>query len=133
MNAKSNQKNLGVIKSSNLCMEITEFSAPDEIAVCNLASVCLPRFVKVESREFDFVELHRVVKVATRNLNCIIDRNFYPLEKARKSNLRHRPIGVGVQVCGGGVTPTSPDQGSAPPGPPSLDFHVSYPISTFIN
>ncbi len=97
MNAKSNQKNLGVIKSSNLCMEITEFSAPDEIAVCNLASVCLPRFVKVETKEFDFAELHRVAKVATRNLNCIIDRNFYPLEKARKSNLRHRPIGVGVQ------------------------------------
>ena len=97
VNAKSNQSNLGTIKSSNLCMEICEYSAPDEIAVCNLASVCLPRFVSLDKKTFDYDELHRITKVAARNLDKIIDRNFYPLEKARKSNLRHRPIGVGVQ------------------------------------
>jgi ribonucleoside-diphosphate reductase subunit M1 len=76
-------------------MEITEFSSPDEIAVCNLASVCLPTFVT--RGEFDFINLHRIVKVMTRNLNKVIDVNFYPLEKARRSNLRHRPIGIGIQ------------------------------------
>ena len=95
VNAKSNQSNLGTIKSSNLCMEVAEYSAPDEIAVCNLASICLPTYV-VDSR-IDYAELHRVTKVVARNLNKIIDVNFYPLEKARRSNLRHRPIGIGVQ------------------------------------
>jgi len=94
-NAKSNQKNIGMIKSSNLCTEIVEVSTPDETAVCNLASICLPTFVK--DGEFDFDELGRVTRVVTRNLNRVIDRNFYPTEAARKSNLRHRPIAIGVQ------------------------------------
>jgi ribonucleoside-diphosphate reductase alpha subunit len=100
-NAKSNQKNIGVIKSSNLCTEIIEVSTPDETAVCNLASICLPAFVKESSdrtrREFDFQKLHDVARVVTRNLNRVIDKNFYPTEPARKSNLRHRPIAIGVQ------------------------------------
>ncbi|GAX83327.1 hypothetical protein CEUSTIGMA_g10753.t1 [Chlamydomonas eustigma] len=95
VNRKNNQMNLGTIKSSNLCMEIMEFSSPEEIAVCNLASVCLPTFVT--DSKFDFQELHRVVKIVTRNLDRIIDVNKYPLEKARRSNMRHRPIGIGVQ------------------------------------
>jgi ribonucleoside-diphosphate reductase alpha subunit len=95
VNAKSNQKNIGVIKSSNLCTEIMEVSGPDETAVCNLASVCLPSFVK--GSEFDFEKLGRVVRVVTRNLNRVIDRNYYPTETARKSNMRHRPIAIGVQ------------------------------------
>lgn len=94
-NAKSNQKNIGTIKSSNLCTEIIEVSSPDETAVCNLASLCLPTFVK--DGEFDFEELHKVTRVVTRNLNRVIDRNFYPTEAARKSNMRHRPIAIGVQ------------------------------------
>jgi len=101
VNAKSNQKNIGVIKSSNLCTEIMEVSGPDETAVCNLASLSLPAFVKDSSdgtgREFDFQELHRVSRVVTRNLNRVIDRNYYPTEAGRKSNMRHRPIGIGVQ------------------------------------
>ncbi len=95
VNRKSNQQNLGTIKSSNLCMEIAEFSSPDEVAVCNLASLCLPTYVK--DGAFDMADLHRVVKVVARNLDRVIDVNFYPLEKARRSNLRHRPIGIGVQ------------------------------------
>jgi ribonucleoside-diphosphate reductase alpha subunit len=95
VNAKSNQKNIGVIKSSNLCTEIMEVSGPDETAVCNLASLSLPAFVKDGS--FDFEELKKVTRVVTRNLNRVIDRNYYPTEAARKSNLRHRPIGIGVQ------------------------------------
>ena len=95
VNAKSNQKNIGVIKSSNLCVEIMEVSTPDETAVCNLASLCLPTFVK--DGEFDFAELHTVTKVVTRNLNRVIDKNYYPTEAAKKSNMRHRPIGIGVQ------------------------------------
>jgi len=95
VNAKSNQKNIGVVKSSNLCTEIVEVSGPDETAVCNLASICLPAFVK--EGEFDFDELGRVTRVVTRNLNRVIDKNYYPTEAARKSNMRHRPIGIGVQ------------------------------------
>ncbi len=94
-NAKSNQKNLGTIRSSNLCTEIIEYTAPDEVAVCNLASVALPRYVK--DGAFDFNRLFEVVYVMTKNLNKIIDNNYYPVEEARKSNMRHRPIGLGVQ------------------------------------
>jgi ribonucleoside-diphosphate reductase alpha subunit len=94
-NGKSNQKNLGVIKSSNLCTEIIEYTAPDEVAVCNLASVALPKFV--EEGVFDFDKLFEVTYQATVNLNRIIDNNFYPVEEARNSNMRHRPIGLGVQ------------------------------------
>jgi ribonucleoside-diphosphate reductase alpha chain len=94
-NSKSNQKNLGTIKSSNLCTEIIEYSDATETAVCNLASLVLPAFVK--DGMFDHEELHRITKVVTCNLNKVIDLNFYPTEKTRKSNFRHRPIGIGVQ------------------------------------
>ena len=112
-NRKSNQKNLGTIKSSNLCCEIVEYSSPDETAVCNLASICLPKFVKThgefslknkeigsllhDKREFDFDKLIEITSNVTRNLNRVIDKNFYPVETARRSNMRHRPIGIGVQ------------------------------------
>ena len=96
-NQKSNQKNLGTIKSSNLCTEIIEYSSPDETAVCNLASIGLPMFVNTETKTYDLDHLHSIVKIATRNLNKVIDVNFYPTEKTRKSNMRHRPIGLGVQ------------------------------------
>ena len=95
-NEKSNQKNLGVIKSSNLCTEIIEYSSKDETAVCNLASIGLSMFVK-EDKTFDYEKLHEVTKVVTSNLNKIIDVNFYPTEKTRRSNFLHRPIGIGVQ------------------------------------
>jgi ribonucleoside-diphosphate reductase alpha chain len=95
VNRKSNQKNIGVIKSSNLCTEIMEYTDPDEIAVCNLGSICLPRFVR--DGEYDFEELRSVTKVLTRNLNRVIDVNFYPVAEAAKSNSRHRPVGLGVQ------------------------------------
>jgi ribonucleotide reductase alpha subunit len=95
VNKKSNQSNLGIIKSSNLCTEIVEYTSPDEIAVCNLASLCLPSYIV--KGVFDFELLGRHVKILTKNLNKIIDKNFYPLEKARTSNLKHRPIGIGVQ------------------------------------
>lgn len=94
-NNKSNQKNLGTIKSSNLCTEIIEYTAPDEVAVCNLASISLPRFVK--DGKFDHQRLFEISQVLTRNLNKIIDVNYYPVPEAEKSNLRHRPIGIGVQ------------------------------------
>ena len=94
-NRKSNQKNLGTIRSSNLCTEILEYTSPDEVAVCNLASIALPMFVK--NGEFDHKELFKVTKRVTRNLNKVIDRNFYPVEEARNSNMRHRPVGLGVQ------------------------------------
>jgi ribonucleoside-diphosphate reductase alpha chain len=94
-NSKSNQKNLGTIKSSNLCTEIMEYTAPDEVAVCNLASLALPKFV-VDGK-FDHDKLFKITYVATKNLNKIIDRNYYPVPEAKKSNLRHRPIGLGVQ------------------------------------
>ena len=98
-NAKSNQKNLGTIRCSNLCTEIVEYTSPDEIAVCNLASVALPKYVVEENgvKKYDFHKLKEVVKVMTRNLNKVIDRNHYPVEQARTSNMRHRPIGLGVQ------------------------------------
>ena len=97
VNRKSNQKNIGVIKSSNLCCEITLYSDSNETAVCNLASIALPSFVNTETREFDYDKLHQVTKVITNNLNKVIDLNFYPTEKTRNSNLRHRPIGIGIQ------------------------------------
>jgi ribonucleoside-diphosphate reductase alpha chain len=100
-NGKSNQQNLGTIKSSNLCCEVVEYTSAEEVAVCNLASVVLPRFVTEDAAgelSFDHAALHAVVKVITRNLNRIIDVNHYPLEEARRSNMKHRPIGVGVQV-----------------------------------
>ena len=96
-NKKSNQKNLGTIRSSNLCTEIVEYTAPDEVAVCNLASLALPTFVDQARGEYDFGRLHEVVQVVTRNLNKIIDINYYPVPEAKKSNFRHRPIGLGVQ------------------------------------
>ena len=94
-NRKSNQKNLGTIRSSNLCTEIMEYTSPDEVAVCNLASIALPMFVK--GKEFDHDELFRVTKRVTKNLNTVIDRNYYPVKEAENSNFRHRPIGLGVQ------------------------------------
>jgi ribonucleoside-diphosphate reductase alpha subunit len=106
-NAKSNQMNIGTIKSSNLCTEIMEVSKPDETAVCNLASLCLPTFLNENTKmtapdgshpfTFDFYKLQEVTRVVTRNLNRVIDKNYYPTEAARKSNMRHRPIGIGVQ------------------------------------
>lgn len=95
-NSKSNQQNLGTIRSSNLCTEIIEYTAPDEVAVCNLASVAIPKFVK-EDRTFDHDKLFEVTYRVTRNLNRVIDRNYYPIPEARNSNMRHRPIGLGVQ------------------------------------
>lgn len=104
VNKKTNQKNIGTIKSSNLCSEICEYSDDTETAVCNLASIGLPTFVKAAAADtgtatpaFDFAELHRVTQVITRNLNKVIDRTFYPTPETKKSNLRHRPIGIGVQ------------------------------------
>lgn len=96
-NNKSNQKNLGTIKSSNLCTEIIEYTAPDEVAVCNLASISLSKFVNEDKKTFDFQKLHDITKVITRNLNKIIDINYYPIPEAQNSNFRHRPIGIGVQ------------------------------------
>lgn len=95
-NSKSNQQNLGTIRSSNLCTEIIEYTSPDEIAVCNLASVALPKFVK-EDGTYDHDKLFEISYQVTRNLNKIIDRNYYPVVEARNSNMRHRPIGIGVQ------------------------------------
>lgn len=94
-NAKSNQQNLGTIRSSNLCTEIIEYTSPDEVAVCNLASLALPKFVS--NGIFDFEKLADITRVATRNLNKVIDVNYYPIPQARTSNMRHRPIGLGVQ------------------------------------
>lgn len=94
-NRKSNQKNLGTIRSSNLCTEILEYTSPDEVAVCNLASIALPMFIK--NGAFDHKELFRITKRVTKNLNRVIDRNYYPVEEAKNSNMRHRPIGLGVQ------------------------------------
>ena len=95
VNRKSNQMNLGTIRSSNLCTEIMEYTSPDEVAVCNLASIALPMFIKNGS--FDHKELFRVTKRVTKNLNRVIDRNYYPVKEAENSNMRHRPIGLGVQ------------------------------------
>ena len=94
-NNKSNQKNLGTIRSSNLCTEILEYTSPEEVAVCNLASIALPKFIR--QGKFDHNKLFEVTKVITRNLNKIIDINYYPIPEAQRSNLRHRPIGIGIQ------------------------------------
>jgi ribonucleoside-diphosphate reductase alpha chain len=94
-NSKSNQQNLGTIRSSNLCTEIIEYTSPDEVAVCNLASIALPMFIK--DGKFDHQELYTITKRVTRNLNKVIDRNYYPVIEAENSNMRHRPIGIGVQ------------------------------------
>ena len=96
-NKKSNQKNLGTIKSSNLCSEIIEYSDESETAVCNLASIALPAFVNEITKQFDYDKLHQVTKVVTNNLNKVIDINFYPTQKTEKSNFLHRPIGIGIQ------------------------------------
>lgn len=96
-NRKSNQQNLGTIKSSNLCSEIIEYSDKDETAVCNLASIALPAYVDTKKRQFDFERLRGVVKQIVRNLDRVIDINYYPTPETRRSNMRHRPIGIGVQ------------------------------------
>ena len=96
-NRKSNQKNLGVIKSSNLCTEILEYTDKNETAVCNLGSIALPKFVDRELKTFDYSKLHEITKIVTKNLNRVIDRNYYPVETAKYSNMKHRPIGLGVQ------------------------------------
>lgn len=88
---------MGTIKSSNLCTEIIEYSSPDEVAVCNLASLALPSFIDTKTSKYDFQKLHDVAKVVAFNLNRIIDVNYYPVPEAHKSNMRHRPIGIGVQ------------------------------------
>jgi len=95
-NKKSNQKNLGTIRSSNLCTEIMEYTSPDEVAVCNLASISLAKFVKAD-KTYDFQKLYEVARVVTRNLNRVIDVNYYPVIEAKNSNMRHRPVGIGVQ------------------------------------
>ena len=99
VNLKNNQQNIGTIKSSNLCIEINEFTSPDEIAVCNLASICLPMFVEYDNKTpvYNFEKLHYITKIITKNLNKIIDKNFYPVDKAWRSNTKHRPTGIGVQ------------------------------------
>jgi ribonucleoside-diphosphate reductase subunit M1 len=96
-NRKSNQKNLGTIRSSNLCTEIIQYTSPEEVAVCNLASLALPMYVDIPRGEYDFHKLHEVVQVVTTNLNKIIEINHYPVPEARNSNMKHRPIGLGVQ------------------------------------
>ena len=96
-NRKSNQKNLGTIRSSNLCTEILEYTSPDEVAVCNLGSLNLSKFVDPDTHTFDHERLHEITRVLTRNLNRVIDVNYYPIEEARNSNMRHRPVGLGVQ------------------------------------
>merc|ERR1712070_756342 len=92
-----NQQNLGTIHNSNLCTEIVEYTSSEEVAVCNLASIALSAFAKGADEPYDFESLYKVTKVATRNLNKVIDRNYYPIEEARRSNFRHRPVGIGVQ------------------------------------
>jgi len=94
-NAKSNQQHLGTIKGSNLCVEIVEYTAPDETAVCNLGSLALPKFI--EDGKFNFKKLRQYTTILTRNLDIVIDKNFYPTPECRKSNMRHRPIGIGIQ------------------------------------
>ena len=100
VNKKTNHQNLGTIKSSNLCTEILEYTSPDEVAVCNLASICLPSYVIYNSdgtKDYDYKKLKNTVKIITNNLNKIIDKNFYPIEKSKLSNIKHRPIGIGIQ------------------------------------
>jgi len=96
-NRKSNQQNLGTIKSSNLCTEIVEYTSKDEVAVCNLASISLSSFVGADKKSYNYEKLHSVTKRITKNLNKVIDRNYYPVKEAETSNMRHRPIGIGVQ------------------------------------
>lgn len=96
-NRKSNQQNLGTIRSSNLCTEIVEYTSKDEIAVCNLASIAVNMFVKPDRKTYDFEGLKNVTKIVTRNLNKIIDVNYYPVPESKTSNMRHRPIGIGIQ------------------------------------
>jgi len=96
-NLKSNQKNLGTIKSSNLCTEIIEYTSDEEVAVCNLASIALPKFVSADNKSFDFEKLVEITQVVAKNLDKVIDVNYYPVEEAKTSNMRHRPIGIGVQ------------------------------------
>ena len=96
-NRKSNQQNLGCIKSSNLCTEIVEYTSPDEVAVCNLASISLSSFANADTKVFDYEKLHNVTRRVTLNLNKVIDSNYYPVKEAKNSNERHRPIGIGVQ------------------------------------
>ncbi|XP_076249112.1 ribonucleoside diphosphate reductase large subunit [Calliopsis andreniformis] len=96
-NRKSNHQNIGTIKSSNLCTEVVQYSSPDEVAVCNLASIAVNMFVNATNKTFDFEKLRKVTKIVTRNLDTVIDINYYPIPEAKKSNLRHRPIGIGVQ------------------------------------
>lgn len=93
-NRKSNQQNLGTIRSSNLCTEVVQYSSPDEVAVCNLASIAVNMFVNTSKKIYDFVKLKEVAKVATRNLDKIIDLNYYPIPEAERSNMKHRPIGT---------------------------------------
>lgn len=93
-NRKSNQQNLGTIRSSNLCTEIVQYSSADEVAVCNLASIAVNMFVGQDRKTYDFVKLKEVTKVVTRNLNQIIDLNYYPIKETERSNQRHRPIGA---------------------------------------
>lgn len=93
-NRKSNHQNLGTIKSSNLCTEIVQYSSPDEIAVCNLASIAVNMFVNSSNQTFDFEKLRKVTKIVTRNLDKIIDVNYYPVPEAKTSNFKHRPIGI---------------------------------------
>jgi len=97
-NRKSNQKNLGTIKCSNLCTEIVEYTSKDEVAICNLGSISLPKFVDKENKTFNFEKLYEITCFLTRNLNKVIDENFYPVQEGKTSNLKHRPIGLGVQV-----------------------------------
>ena len=97
INKKSNQKNIGVIKSSNLCAEIVEYSEKDETAVCNLASIALPKFVNKKENNYNFKKLYEISKIAIKNLNQVIDINFYPTDKTNRSNSLHRPVGLGVQ------------------------------------
>lgn len=92
-NRKSNQQNIGTIRCSNLCTEIVEYSSPDEVAVCNLASIAVNMFVNTSTKTFDFIKLKEVAKVVTKNLDKIIDNNYYPIPEAERSNRRHRPIG----------------------------------------
>ncbi|XP_058798436.1 ribonucleoside-diphosphate reductase large subunit [Phymastichus coffea] len=96
-NRKSNQQNLGTIRSSNLCTEVVQYSSPDEVAVCNLASIAVNMFVNTNKRTYDFIKLKEIVKITTKNLDKIIDLNYYPIKEAENSNMRHRPIGIGIQ------------------------------------
>ena len=96
-NKKSNQKNLGTIRCSNLCTEIVQYTSKDEIAVCNLASIALPKFINEDKKSYNFELLIEVTRMIVRNLNRIIDLNYYPVKESKRSNLKHRPIGIGVQ------------------------------------